>query len=520
MNIIIEDSEYSYVAATKVITLAAPYDSLSIGQIISIKDMTTGSLFYDTKTQKYPITISGADVTHTYDDDNDADADDFQIIIDIGGSSSIPIYASITGAVSIDNLKLTINEETLSANKTLVATDYVTQWLDPNGSDRDITLPAEADSTDLFFIILNTANAKEEDLVIKTDAPATITTIGPNQAAILACNGTTWKLENDLGIYYDGQAAVNEMGYKVTGSMVVTDYFTVGQSTLYTAIPFFVNGNGYMSGYIRGGNLYTNFPTDYFGTVDNLAKTGINIPVISGTSPHSISLQIDSNDIITVRGTGDGAGGVTDLIALLDQNDMWLAEKSYAGNYINLLKVNVDDEIDVGGSMNLGTIEGPEDGGYIKLADMPVSAAAVANSKQGFALGIDGDNCLSFGAFADGVGGVGGHFLQNHGAHFDKKTDMGANSYAPSALTSDYIVTVDTTGAARTVVISTEDRDTGSAAAPRIFVISDIAGNAGANNITVSLETAGNINGAGTYVIAANYGSITLYIDGTDGIVI
>lgn len=208
-----------------------------------------------------------------------------------------------------------------------------------------------------------------------------------------------------------------------------------------------------------------------------------------------------------------------DTVELRIANDDWVESDSYAGLILNLLKSNVDDEIDIGSSINLGTIEGPEDGGYIKLVDMPISADAAADSKQGFALGIDGDNCLTFGAFADGVGGVGGHFVQNHGAHFEKKIDAGAADYNPSVLTSDYIITVDTTLAARAVTISTEDRDTGSPTNVRVFVISDIAGNSGANNITVSLETAGNINGAATYVIAANYGSIILEIDGTNGIV-
>lgn len=107
--------------------------------------------------------------------------------------------------------------------------------------------------------------------------------------------------------------------------------------------------------------------------------------------------------------------------------------------------------------------------------------------------------------------------IQNNGAHIEKKTDGGAADYNPSALTSDYIITVNTIAAARAVTISTEDRDTGSAANPRIFIIKDIAGNASANNITISLETSGNIDGAPTAVINTDDGSISLMIDGTNG---
>lgn len=93
-EIILEDSEYSYVASTKVITFASPYDALSVGQILKIKNMTTGSVFYDAETQRYPISLSGADVTHTYDDDNDADANKLQITIDdVPALEAIPFNA-------------------------------------------------------------------------------------------------------------------------------------------------------------------------------------------------------------------------------------------------------------------------------------------------------------------------------------------------------------------------------------------------------------------------------------------
>ena len=95
MYIILKDSEYSYVESTKVITLAAPYTALSVGQIVRIANLTTGSVFYEADTQSHPISISGADITHTYDDGNDADADKLQIIIDIGGHALTPIYGTV-----------------------------------------------------------------------------------------------------------------------------------------------------------------------------------------------------------------------------------------------------------------------------------------------------------------------------------------------------------------------------------------------------------------------------------------
>ena len=100
-----------------------------------------------------------------------------------------------------------------------------------------------------------------------------------------------------------------------------------------------------------------------------------------------------------------------------------------------------------------------------------------------------------------------------------RRTAVGAADYNPSTLTSDYIIAMTDTAAARAVIISTEDVSTGSATSARKFVIKDESGGAAAQNITVTLESGGTIDGAATYVINQNYQSIDLYINGTNGFV-
>ena len=84
-----------------------------------------------------------------------------------------------------------VDTETLAATKTFTDTDGPLQYLDPGGASRDVNLPAEA-STNNPFIIVNTADAAE-NLVVKSDAPATIITIGQNQIGYLWSNGTVWR---------------------------------------------------------------------------------------------------------------------------------------------------------------------------------------------------------------------------------------------------------------------------------------------------------------------------------------
>lgn len=213
-------------------------------------------------------------------------------------------------------------------------------------------------------------------------------------------------------------------------------------------------------------------------------------------------------------------GTINDALIQL-ANEAWFSGTNYAGtDVINILKIDSDDAIPVGGTLIVGPFEAAEDSGQVTRCDMPISTSAIIGSQQSFTDKLGGDNVFTYGAFADGLGGVAGHFIKNHGAVLSHKTDAGAANYNPSIPTSDYNITVDTTAAARTVTISTEDRDTGSPDNPREFRIFDIAGNAGTNNITVSLETSGNINGAATAVISGDYDSIVLLIDGTNGYVI
>jgi len=96
------------------------------------------------------------------------------------------------------------------------------------------------------------------------------------------------------------------------------------------------------------------------------------------------------------------------------------------------------------------------------------------------------------------------------------RTAVGAADYNPSILTSDYIIAMTDTAAARAVTISTEDEDSGSSTKPRIMIIKDESGGAGAHNITVTLESGGDIDGEASYIIDQNYQCISLYMDGTD----
>lgn len=90
-------------------------------------------------------------------------------------------------------LKLAVRVETLGAALVLDAKDPPIQVLDPGGATRTVTLPAEAVSKGLVFIIKNTAGAAE-DLTVQDDTPTTVATVGglAVETGIFFCDGSAW----------------------------------------------------------------------------------------------------------------------------------------------------------------------------------------------------------------------------------------------------------------------------------------------------------------------------------------
>jgi|GEM_PF-2077576 len=134
----------------------------------------------------------------------------FYLLIDNTAGAAVWQEVSYSGGI-IDTLNLDQNVETLAATKTLVITDLVIQKLDPDGSDRDVVMSAEASSTDLVFWIYNAANGAGEDLTVKDDAAATIVSLGPGMGMMFSCDGTSWVAIGDDGITYDAVAESNTL---------------------------------------------------------------------------------------------------------------------------------------------------------------------------------------------------------------------------------------------------------------------------------------------------------------------
>ena len=77
-----------------------------------------------------------------------------------------------------------------SGNIVLTAASAHYQFIDPNGSDRDVTLPTAA--TGMAFVIKNYAAANT--LTVKDAAAATVTTVVAGDAATVIYDGVAWQV--------------------------------------------------------------------------------------------------------------------------------------------------------------------------------------------------------------------------------------------------------------------------------------------------------------------------------------
>ncbi len=88
---------------------------------------------------------------------------------------------------------------TLTGAVTLTGLDSEYQFLNPNGTARNVTLPALTQSFGLSFKITNTdQTVTAAALTIKTAAGATLSTCSPGQTVEVMCDGATWLECSDI----------------------------------------------------------------------------------------------------------------------------------------------------------------------------------------------------------------------------------------------------------------------------------------------------------------------------------
>ncbi|MDP3836735.1 MAG: hypothetical protein Q8Q67_01405, partial [bacterium] len=104
-------------------------------------------------------------------------------------------------------------------------------------------------------------------------------------------------------------------------------------------------------------------------------------------------------------GIGIGSSTPNSIITLA--NNRWISALNSTGTgYVNMFKVNANDEIEIGGALNIGQFQFAADSGFNTFVDMPVTSASPAGSVMGYTMKVDGDNILNVYSQSDGLGGI------------------------------------------------------------------------------------------------------------------
>ncbi len=160
---------------------------------------------------------------------------------------------------------------------------------------------------------------------------------------------------------------------------------------------------------------------DLFYIVINVATTPLSKAITWGslkTALQSLFTRtnkdhtINDNSIVVFDGTSGNKVKATKAKieedgSILLPNDKYLKGKNYAGTeYVNIIKVNTDNEAEVGVTMNTGTIEVEDDAGAVTIIDMGVTSASADGTEMSYVVKIDGNNLLKIYTESDGAGGV------------------------------------------------------------------------------------------------------------------
>lgn len=197
----------------------------------------------------------------------------------------------------------TANTQVLTGDLTLTDDSPQIQYLDANGANRNINLPAVANTNHIFFIYNSASPAF--NLVVKSGA-TTVATIAQGQSGLIFSNGVTWiafATSTAAGMVKIATVTLSVAG-TITFSSIPGTYLALKIIATVRSAGAVVNDNAEM--FFNGDTVTTNYAGQYLQvnnggvTAGNLANPLIGALILS-TDGANIASQIE----ITIHNYAD-----------------------------------------------------------------------------------------------------------------------------------------------------------------------------------------------------------------------
>lgn len=219
--------------------------------------------------------------------------------------------------------------ETLTGSRTITLAEINTYsyfHLDPGGSARTVTLPAEEASKGAEIKIKNTADAAEA-ITVNDDSATAVMTISQDEASLLWCDGTTWHggaLPETVGAVAPGEITLargsvlrgNSSGVaaahdaKTSGQVLVGDGTDVVSVAVSGDITLAANGTvAIAAGVVVGGDVANVANANVVGGLPVLHR--VTIPDAAGDTTVVLTNKTRVLDFWFVKTAANGGAGDT-----------------------------------------------------------------------------------------------------------------------------------------------------------------------------------------------------------------
>jgi hypothetical protein len=392
----------------------------TIGSELDVYGDISASMYYDRDNTNYYIDPAANVMSHSA-----------VFAGNVGiGTTSPSAKLDIETTLGVDNTQLELRDSSVNVGYNFEIGDTGISGL----AAKNLVIRGDSAASDIAF---SPSSDTPGALVIKDGGNVGIGTTNPSAKLHVNGNVTMGRLGIGTLSFVSAQAFIqpdsdsldgllmftNRSGYtgnllEIRNSNVANaDYNLIDASTSNGGVPQFrIRGDGlaYFAGNVGIGTTsparrlsvspVSSISIDAMtGRIENVGTPinpadAVNLSYVESSISGSTFWAANGDDIYNsnVGNVGIGIGTTAPGSLLTIANDNWVTALNSTGTgYVNMFKVNSNNQLELGTAINAGTFEFAPDSGFNTFVDMAVTAAPAVGTIQGYTLKLDGNNILS-----------------------------------------------------------------------------------------------------------------------------